>query len=53
MVGKCQSTGTCDHRAERKLAKLVLGFLKKICKCFLDICKMSLIIRENKVIIFV
>ena len=53
MIGKSQSAGTCDDRAESELAKLVLSFLKKICKCFLDICKMSLVIGEYKIIIFV
>ena len=53
VIGKSQSAGTCDDRAESELAKLVLSFLKKICKCFLDICKMSLVIGEYKIIIFV
>ena len=53
MIGKCQSAGTCDNRAECKFTELILCFLKKIRKCFLDICKMSLIIGEDKGIVFV
>ena len=53
VIGKCQSAGTCDNRAECKFTELILCFLKKIRKCFLDICKMSLIIGEDKGIVFV
>ena len=53
MIGKCQSAGTCNDRTECQFTKLILSFLKKICKGFLDICKMSLIVGEDKCIVFV
>lgn len=51
MIGKCQSAGTCNDRTECQFTKLILSFLKKICKGFLDICKMSLIVGEDKRIV--
>ena len=53
MVGKSQTAGTGDHRMESHLAILVKSFLKKICKGFLNVCKMSLVICENEVLILV
>ena len=53
MVGKCQTAGTCDHRMESHLAILVKGLLKKVCKGFLNVRKMTLVIRENKIFILI
>ena len=53
MVGKGQTAGTCDHRMESHLAILVKGLLKKVCKGFLNVGKMTLVIRENKIFILV
>ncbi len=48
MVGKGQSAGTCDHRMESQLSKLVKGFRQKVCQCFLNVGKMTLVIREKR-----
>ena len=53
MVGKCQTAGTCDHRMESHLAILVKGLLKKVCKGFLNVGEMALVICENKIFILV
>ena len=53
MVGKCQTAGTCDHRMESHLAILVKGLLKKVCKGFLNVGKMTLVIRENEIFILI
>ena len=53
MVGKGQTAGTCDHRMESHLAILVKGLLKKVCKGFLNVGEMALVICENKIFILV
>ena len=53
MVGKSQTAGTGDHRMESHLAILVKRFLKKVCKGFLNVRKMSLVICENEIFILI
>ena len=53
MVGKGQTAGTCDHRMESHFAILVKGLLKKVCKGFLNVRKMTLVIRENEIFILI
>ena len=53
MVGKGQTAGTCDHRMESHLTILVKGLLKKICKGFLNVGEMTLVICENEIFILI
>ena len=53
MVRKCQTTRTCDHRAECHLSKFCMGFLQQISQCFLDVCKMTFVICKQKLIVFI
>ena len=53
VIGKGKSAGTCDHRMEGKLSKLLVCFLKKICESLLDVGKMTLVVCEKQGVIFV
>ena len=53
MIGEGQTTGTCDHRMESHLTILIKGLLKKVCKGFLNVRKMTLVIRENEIFILI
>ena len=53
MIGKGESAGACDNRMEGKLTKLFIGFLKKLCQCFLDISEMTLVIGKEQSVIFI
>ncbi len=51
MVGKCQSAGTGDDRMQGQFAKLYPQLSEKICKGFLNVCKMALIIGKEKLVL--
>ena len=53
MVGKRESAGTGDDGLQGKFAQFFVGFPEQMGKCFLDVCKMALVIGKKKLVLFV
>lgn len=53
MVGKRESAGTGDDRLQGQFAQFFVGFPEQMGKCFLDVCKMALVIGKEKLVLFV
>ena len=53
MVGKRESAGTGDDGLQGKFAQFFVGFPEQMGKCFLDVCKMALVIGKEKLVLFV
>ena len=53
MVGKRESAGTGDDGLQGQFAQFFVGFPEQMGKCFLDVCKMALVIGKEKLVLFV
>ena len=53
VVGEGKSAGACDYRMKGKFSKFAISFRQKLCQCFLDVGKMTLVICEKQGVVFV